>query len=679
MGRSRRGQEFPHGVTPSRSGQIIPPDATGQQRLVVSPKFHWLVEHGLAVTFAFAFLIRLLHWYTVHQRDPMYGYALVDMDMHLYWEWAKNIAHGDWLSRKNANGPFYYNPLYAYFLSGIFRVFGERPGAVHGIQAFTGALVPAFVWMTTETLFGRPTALLSGLLASLCVPFIFYDQVLLGENIILLAYAIGLWGVSRTIAAVQSEFGNPPQSEKVPRLKSWQWAALSGVAFGVACTGRGNGLMPTAATTLGIGFLPMAFQFTTVKATRKLTVSQQRALTRRSQSQPEAPDSATTPPTPPRFDLRVQCLILMCAFSLGVFPPLLVVIARNYKVGHQIALTTNAAPLFYIGNAVDATGIFTELPSRQRLISEHGGAQDNVDWWKELRSQIAADPMRFIKTLGVKTWLFINSFDVADNVSFHLYERYFPLVRFNPVQWMVIVPLGFLGIIVAWRSWRAQLPFYVFTVFFAASIIAVFVVGRYRVPFLIPMAIWGGPACLFLIQNFRRRNWSRFAPAICFVAGGGFALAPQWSSAAKFRLPNDPMIYTRLIRSNDYSMMARTFAWAKDTTESLHLLEEGLQMHPISQTLIMQLANEYAHRGELDRAVRTVEASVRKAPNDPRLKMIYASTLWGANRPVEAVDTLEGVVKQYPGFKEAQERLDLYRRSMRPRTVAKAPQTSATR
>ncbi|MCX8038639.1 MAG: glycosyltransferase family 39 protein, partial [Candidatus Sumerlaeia bacterium] len=73
--------------------------------------------------------------------------------MHTYWTWAQAIAAGDWLSRGPQAGPFFYGPLYPYFLAVLFRVFGVSFDAVHGAQALIGLVMPVLVWWMARRLF----------------------------------------------------------------------------------------------------------------------------------------------------------------------------------------------------------------------------------------------------------------------------------------------------------------------------------------------------------------------------------------------------------------------------------------------------------------------------------------------------------------------------------------------
>ncbi|MFB3073034.1 MAG: hypothetical protein ACE1ZU_06010, partial [bacterium] len=117
----------------------------------------------LAVVLAAALALRLLHLYAVSQTAVVDFYQVPHgYDMHTTWQWAKQIADGDWLGRppyhpyqksmkkiasietweRWRGGPmvFQQSPLYPYLLGGVFALGGERPIMMRLLQVLLGVL-----------------------------------------------------------------------------------------------------------------------------------------------------------------------------------------------------------------------------------------------------------------------------------------------------------------------------------------------------------------------------------------------------------------------------------------------------------------------------------------------------------------------------------------------------------
>jgi hypothetical protein len=305
--------------------------------------------------------------------------------MNTYWQWAKGIAAGDWLSAKTRPQAFYYGPLYAYFLAILIRFFGENFHVVHGTQALVGLVAPALLWSLGRRLFGKGPALATGLLAAVCAPFLFYEQTLLMEGLLIAIHAAILWAFVRG----QESAGHQR------RL----WALVAGALSGVACWGRGNFLLAMPALAAVWLFLPAVL-----------------APTGESDRETETPLSppVRTPPHP--FRAGAGC---SAAYLFGVALLLAVTLWRNHHVSGQWVVTTSNGPvLLYIGNASDARGFFY-YPKSFEALEDRYGSQAAVPWLHELLRDVAAHPAAFARLMLRKVWMFWNSYDYADNVSYY--------------------------------------------------------------------------------------------------------------------------------------------------------------------------------------------------------------------------------------------------------------------
>ena len=124
--------------------------------------------------------VRLLHVIFTVRLNPL-TYSLI-LDSAVYDKWAKALVWGGAFPPTR----LMQAPLYPWFLSLIYRVFGPNLTAVRSVQALLGVLACAFITIYTRRLFRSSTAgIIAGLLAALYLPSIFYEGVILPATLIL--------------------------------------------------------------------------------------------------------------------------------------------------------------------------------------------------------------------------------------------------------------------------------------------------------------------------------------------------------------------------------------------------------------------------------------------------------------------------------------------------------------
>ncbi len=121
------------------------------QRMTIAPTVRdgIAILSALAIADALLFARPVLHaMVTLSGGDDWLSYETMARDIGL---------HGLWMTRGAALGqgqPFYFQPLYAYFVAGLHWIFGDGLYGIYLVQRlFVGATVMA-LWRTTATLFG---------------------------------------------------------------------------------------------------------------------------------------------------------------------------------------------------------------------------------------------------------------------------------------------------------------------------------------------------------------------------------------------------------------------------------------------------------------------------------------------------------------------------------------------
>jgi len=108
-------------------------------------------------------------------------------DAHHYLEWARLIAAGD--APREA---FYQAPLYPYFLSAIFRVFGENLTAVYGAQLFVGCASILLVADLARAFLPRAAAAAAATAYALHPYPVHFEEKLFPETVALFAALLAL-------------------------------------------------------------------------------------------------------------------------------------------------------------------------------------------------------------------------------------------------------------------------------------------------------------------------------------------------------------------------------------------------------------------------------------------------------------------------------------------------------
>jgi len=458
----------------------------------------------LAAVAAAAALARFVHFFFIRAADPSFAYCFKGIDSYTYDQWALKILDGDWASRHQR--VFYYGPVYPYFLALIYGVFGHRYAVAHAVQFLLGVATSLLVFLGAAQWFSRRVALAAALGVALCPGVLFYESTLLPATIAFLTLAAFLWLMG------------------LAQNRPWRrglWLAM-GLCLGVSALQRANSLLCAGGVAV---WTAVYFR---------------------------------------HWPWRRRVLAF-AVFALGIALALLPTTLHNRLIGKRWVLVTGNGPnLMYIGNAHDATGTFSYPPSFLALREEE--KKREVSMSAELRRDILEHPRAWVRLMAKKAYMFWASYDPPDNFSYNLYRRFSPLLRFNPLGFSLLVPLGIVGMFLSSRRWRDLLSLHAFVVAFWASIVVVFVVGRYRLPVVLALSGFSG---LAFWQGWAWLRGRRFAPLLA----GALSVALLWILLGLYRaVPFG-------IRPNDFGMFARFYASTGRADDAIALLREGSRFY----------------------------------------------------------------------------------------------------
>lgn len=141
----------------------------------ISPRMVTVIH--VAIVFGVAILIRFLY---IKQLSQSYFFAPFSggYDDYIFDNWAQEILKGNWLGDKLIY--IYRMPLYVYFLSFIYFLFGHMYAAVYISHSLLGAATCVVVYAIGRMLFSRGVGLLAGFIVALYGPILFYTGMLVG-------------------------------------------------------------------------------------------------------------------------------------------------------------------------------------------------------------------------------------------------------------------------------------------------------------------------------------------------------------------------------------------------------------------------------------------------------------------------------------------------------------------
>ena len=507
------------------------------------------------VVFLVALLIRLLHLWQM-QRSPFAGTLLGDALA--YDTWARQIAGGDWLG----HDVFYQTPLYPYFLGTLYS-FNHSFALVRLCQAGIGAWSCVLLAFSTRRLFGNRAGLVAGLILAMYAPAVFFDGLIQKSVLDVFLICLSLM--------LLTDLGAEP-------TKPVRWFAV-GVTLGVLALTRENAL-------LFIGVVPVW-----------LWIHHRRFGPAR---------------------LTFAALLFAGAATVLVHVGL-----RNQLVGGEFHLTTaQFGPNFYIGNGPDADGTYIGLrPQRGRGMVEYeridatelaeqatglklSPAQVSRYWTVRTLNGILAHPMRWIALEGRKVRWMWNATEMMDTESQDAYEEWSTVLsvlgRF--AHFGVLAPLAVVGIWLTWKDRRQLWLVYALLGAYVVSVLAFYVLARYRYPMVPFLVIFAAAAIVNVKEISAMRPIRMGAGAALLVAATVFCNWPTAFLRDGMRAQTYVNLGERLLSDGHPEAAAAAY-------------ERAVASTPTDPDPRMTLGTLLIKQGALDRAIEQLDIAVHLRPD----------------------------------------------------------------
>lgn len=379
-----------------------------------------------------------MHFNHVFAQAIAAGDLLVDRPLHPLHPWhedlARQVGAGDagaarqlW-DRWYGGRTFHQEPLYAYLLAASYALFGPDPRVLLLLQLAMGVAGNVLVYVVARRCFGDFVGAVAGALATLCGPLLYYDLLLLRDAMVAM---VGMGLVLLSQRALE-------------RATTGRWAAL-GAALGVALC-----LKSSFALLFGVVLAGLLWS-------------------RRREGRA----------------LLVRAGALLAAAALLLSP----VVARNVAVGAPpFALSSVGAITFIGANTADygrdggLVGDFFVSPVHAAAIMGRSDGRFLPAVIETLRTH--EGPASLVRQWLAKLAAILWWYEIPNNASFDYFALHAPVLRWLPVDFLVIGPMALLGLGMAAPRIRRLWPLYGLVATSLVVLLAFGVFSRLRLPLL---------------------------------------------------------------------------------------------------------------------------------------------------------------------------------------------------
>lgn len=397
---------------------------------------------------AAAFVIRILFIFEMKRIDPTFDILPEGTDPLTYVIYARGFLRGFWPNLFHQ--PFHGAPLISFYLILCSILFGEN---LLFARLATAVLASATVWFTYKTAHQtfRQSRIIAYLAAGLCAcngVLIVYDTSLLIAPLLTFCSSVSLYLIS-----------------KLRHNPSIQTGILAGVFLGLTVLARSNILL--IMPFLGFWML-VAFSGT---CTRKLGY-----------------------------------YVVIC---LAMFLTILPVTIRNYYADeqHQVTLTSgNGGRMLWLSNnpAANGAGGFSGQVSEEVHQRIRTG---QTTYTREVVQYIVNDPANFARLLWKKFVLFWRGYEIANLLPYYLIRANSRLLQLPWLNFVLIAPLGIVGMALAIKHWRASFILSSYILVQMATTLIFHALARYRIPVVPVLSIFAAYTLWDIGTRLRAKHW----------------------------------------------------------------------------------------------------------------------------------------------------------------------------
>jgi hypothetical protein len=520
-----------------------------------------------------------MHFFRQWSRAVSSGDWLTDRALHPYHEWHRRIAAeyfrrypaereayagrepsaeralwNDWYGGKG----FHQEPLYPYLLALTTVLTGDDIRWVFLWQSLLGLLSVGLIFGITRRLWGDMAALVAGLLAVGYGPFLFSEFTLLRTSLINFAGLCLVW------LLLINEHRTAPV----------RWLVI-GLALGAAL------LLKSIFLLLALGALGMIL------------------LRRPRWSRPAWRAAA--------------------ALLLGMAVPVGGVVARNLAVGAPAGQLSAVNTITFV-----EANVAGHRPGRGFTFSvEHTPVimhRSNGRFLPAVAETLATHDgvISYLRLMAGKWLVLWNGFEYPNNCNFYYYRMHSRVLSWLPVTFGLLAPLAFAGMFLGLRTGRGRYWLYLLAGMHLLSMMATYVIARFRIPLAAALIPFAALALIRLVQWLTQRRFGPAAALVVAVVLLGWGMnrpvnqprVRPGDHLAAYNVYTIPR-YEAARRQGDWAACARILAASLEGVPAYHDLAAGDVRRLADDErrlagLLVQVYGLYAealyHLGEADRA-----------------------------------------------------------------------------
>ncbi len=194
------------------------------------------------------------------------------------------------------------------------------------------------------------------------------------------------------------------------------------------------------------------------------------------------------------------------SFAIGVMLAITPVTARNWLIGGRPVLVSAAGPeTFRIANSYDSPPLNFVYPKQPPM------PLNSAAFWRHQARKAA---------------LFWWGFEPPQNVNVYLAREISPVLRLPWLPFWLAVPLAAVGLWATRKHARALVQIYAFLGAYYLSVVAFFIIARWRLPLIIPLLLFTAAGLLALLRWVVARQWRQASMAAAVTAVLAFIIHP---------------------------------------------------------------------------------------------------------------------------------------------------------
>ena len=388
--------------------------------------------------FILALSIRLLYLNQIISTPIFQGLALASEEYEVF---ALKILKGN-LTHKDF---IHLHPIYPFFLSFIYLIFGHSNLSVVIIQGIIDSISCILIYYIASRLFNKRVGIIAALTYACYGIAIFYTGILLAPTVINFF----------TLLFITSLFVAEEKRQVIIFF-------ISGILFGLAALARPN-------ITLFLFILPLWF-FTVLKS--KLGIH--------------------------------KCIQGFLLLLVGFFMVVSLISIRNYSIEKRFSPSTLGGINFYIGNNPKAKGYFMSIHGTSKAFIEQvktsiyyaekesgktlTSSQASRYWLLKGLKFVQDNPLDAFFLYMKKFVLFWRKEEIPVNINYPLSKTFAPIFQLPFISFGIIAPFAILGIFLSIKRKNNIMLVTLFIFSYMVSVIIFFVSARFRLP-IVPFLI----------------------------------------------------------------------------------------------------------------------------------------------------------------------------------------------